>query len=143
MCKASKRLHILRVLKRAGLSDQLTKTSLAGSVLEYCCVTWSNNIPEYLSQKIERIQKRAMRIIFQNVHYDDALVMANCQRLDDRRSELCMRMLDKDLPRLHHLHACFLLLVRIVIHMSYEIIIQIFAYEGVERTDIKTVLFQQ
>ncbi len=45
------------------------------SVLEYSCVTWSNNIPEYLSERRERIQKHAMRIIFQSVHYDDALVI--------------------------------------------------------------------
>ena len=39
------------------------------------------------------VQKRAMRILFPGIHYRDALVIAKCNRLDDRRLELCLKML--------------------------------------------------
>ncbi len=138
MCKASKYLHILSVLKCAGLSDQdlmCVYFMLVRSVLEYCCVTWSNKLITFLSTSVRKREntETCCALIFQNVHYGDALVMAICQQLDDRRLEFCMRMLDKiHCPNspLHHL-----LFVWIVIHMSYKII-EIFAYQGVEWTDI-------
>ena len=55
--------------KKAGVpSNDLTciYTSLVRSGLEYSSVLWSNSIPEYLCGKLEMIQKRAMRIIFNN-----------------------------------------------------------------------------
>lgn len=69
--KASKRLHIIRVLKRAGVptNDLLhIYFALVRAVLEYCCVVWSNSIPEYLRNKIEMVQKRVMRILFPGLH---------------------------------------------------------------------------
>ena len=89
--KASKRLYILRVLKGAGVfpSDLLNiYFALIRSVLEYCCVTWSNGLPLYLSDKIERVQKRALRILFPNPHYNDALSLCKITRLDARRDNL-------------------------------------------------------
>jgi hypothetical protein len=62
--KASKRLHIIRVLKRAGVpSNDLTciYSSLVWSTLEYCCILWCNSVPEYLCTKIEMIQKRGRK----------------------------------------------------------------------------------
>ena len=46
--KASKRLHIIRVLRRGGVSaaDLLViYVALVRSVLEYCCVVWHNALP--------------------------------------------------------------------------------------------------
>ena len=63
---ASKRLHILRVLRRSGveINDLITiYTALIRSLLEYCCVVWHHALPSYLSQELERIQKRALKII--------------------------------------------------------------------------------
>lgn len=63
--KTSKRLHILRVLRRGGVEmNDLTTIyiSLIRSVLEYCCVVWHHALPSYLSQELERIQKRALKI---------------------------------------------------------------------------------
>ena len=54
--KASKRLHILRVLKRNGVNvaDLLTVyKSLVRSVLEYCAPVWHTSIPAFLSDEVE------------------------------------------------------------------------------------------
>ena len=93
--KTSKRLYILRVLKQAGIpsSDHLNGYfALVRSVLEYCCVTWSNGLPLYLSDKIERVQKRALRILFPNPHFNDALSLCKITRLDARRDNLWSRV---------------------------------------------------
>ena len=58
--KASKRLHIVRVLRRGGVdaADLLViYVALVRSVLEYWCVVWHNAHPAYLSSEIERVQK--------------------------------------------------------------------------------------
>ena len=64
--KASKRLHILCVLRRGGKSPHDLITiyyALIRSILEYCCTVWRCNLPTYLSEEVEKIQKRALRII--------------------------------------------------------------------------------
>ena len=71
VAKASKRLHILRVLKRGGVPPaDLLKVyfALIRSVLEYCCPVWHNVLPVKLSDNIKRVQKRALRIIFPALH---------------------------------------------------------------------------
>ena len=96
--KASKRLHIIRVLRRGGVSaaDLLViYVALVRSVLEYCCVVWHNALPAYLSSEIERVQMRALRIIYPRSSYQEALQRAKIARLEDRRNELCIRAFDK------------------------------------------------
>ena len=73
VAKASKRLHILRVRKRCGVPPaDLLKVyfALIRSVLEYCCPVWHNALPvKLLDSIVERVQKRALRIIFPALHY--------------------------------------------------------------------------
>ena len=60
--KASKRLYVIRVLRRCGLSPSdllLVYLSLVRSILEYACPVWHTALPKYLSDKIEKVQKRA------------------------------------------------------------------------------------
>lgn len=95
--KASKRLYILRVLKRSGIPpEDLINIfyALVRSVLEYACVTWSTSLPIYLKDMIERVQKRALRILFPALSYKDAIVAANSTRLNVRRDELCKKVWD-------------------------------------------------
>ena len=107
--KASKCLYILRVLKRSGIPpEDLINIfyALVRSVLEYACVTWSTSLPIYLKDKIERVQKRALRILFPALSYRDAIVAANSTRLNVRRDELCKKVWDGICvpgSRLHHL----------------------------------------
>ena len=66
--KASKRLYFLIMLKRADVSIsglQLSSFYVAciQSVLPYARQVFHFSLPEYLSNNLERIQKRAMGII--------------------------------------------------------------------------------
>ena len=96
--KASKRLHIIRVLRRGGVSaaDLLViYLALARSVLEHYCVVWHNTLPAYLSSEIERVQMRPLRIIYPRSSYQEALQRAKIARLEDRRNALGVRAFDK------------------------------------------------
>ena len=89
--KAAKRLYLLSQLKRAGIcaSDLvLFYCSTTRSVLEYACQVFHSSLPYYLSEELERIQKRALRIIFPYASYNSALKEAGIPSLYDRRASL-------------------------------------------------------
>ena len=69
--------------------------ALIRSVLEYCCPVWHNALPVKLSDSIERVQKRALRIIFPALHYQEALATTGCVSLHTRRMELCSKLFTK------------------------------------------------
>ena len=63
--KAAKRLNLSGELRRAGFSCSelvLFYCSAVKSVLEYSCMIFNRSLFRYLSEDLERIQKRAMRI---------------------------------------------------------------------------------
>ena len=81
VAEASKRLHILRVLKHSGVPPaNLLKVDFAliRSVLECCCPVWHNALPVKLPDSIKRVQKRALRINFPALHYQEALATTSC-----------------------------------------------------------------
>ena len=89
--KAAKRLYLLRQLKRAAVSSNdlvLFYCSVIRSVLEYSCQLFHSSLPGYLSVELERIQRRAMRIIFPNSGYIKALEEAGIPTLAGRRDLL-------------------------------------------------------
>ena len=96
------------------------------SVLEYCCVVWANSITEYLSRKIEKVQKRVMSIVFSDLHFVDPLNAAKCDGLDERRLKLCIKVLSNIKEPgscLHHLlpsthHECLSLNLRNSLSLS-------------------------
>ena len=60
--KAGKRLYMLRLLKQANADTKALSTvyiTIIRPVLEYACQVWHFNIPEYLSDDIERFKKGA------------------------------------------------------------------------------------
>ena len=92
------RLHILRVLKRGGVPPaNLLKLyfALIRSFLGYCCPVWHNALLVKLSDSIERVQKRALRIIFPALHCQEALATIGCVSLHTRRMELCSKLFTK------------------------------------------------
>ena len=93
--KAARRLCLLRQLKRAGIASSdlvLFYCSVIRSVLEYACQVFHCNLPLYLSDEIERIQRRALRIMFPACSYSEGLVKAGLPSLYDRRSQLCKEL---------------------------------------------------
>ena len=92
--KAGKVIYMLYQLKRAGVNqaDLITiYISVVRPVVEYACPVWNTNLPIYLSDNIEMIQKRAVRAIFPGMSYDDILTHINLSTLKDRRDYLCKK----------------------------------------------------
>ena len=85
--KAKKRLYALRALKKSGLTiTQLVQVycSIVRSVLEYACPVWAA-LSKYLEDAIESVQKRALRIVLPNCHYDDALIQSGLHKFYQAR----------------------------------------------------------
>ena len=85
---------MLYQLKRAGVNQADLVTiiiSVVRPVVEYACPVRSTNLPVYLSDNIEMIQKRSMMAIFPGMSYDDILTQINLSTLKDRRNYLCKK----------------------------------------------------
>ena len=92
--KAGKRMYMLYQLKRAGVNQADLVTiyiSVVRPVVEYACPVWHTNLPIYLSDNIEMIQKRAVRAIFPGMSYVDILNHINLSTLKERRDYLCKK----------------------------------------------------
>lgn len=63
-------------------------------ILEYDVQVWQD-IPEYLSNKLELIQKRALHIIYPSHSYLDVLSTTNLSSLKERRTQLCCKYIRK------------------------------------------------
>ena len=95
--KANRRLYALRQLKRCGvLPADIVKVycSLVRSVVEYASVVFSN-LPQYLVDALEKLQKRALKIIYPNYRYEAALDAANLEKLECRRVNICSSFVSK------------------------------------------------
>ena len=74
--RVRKRLYALRVLRKTGLPVQdiiQVYCSLVRFVLEYAAPVWAG-LPSYLSDLVESVPKEALRIIFLDLNYSQALV---------------------------------------------------------------------
>ena len=90
--KARKRVYMIYQLKRAGINqNDLIRiyVSVIRPVVEYACPVWHTNLPKYLSNNIEIIQKRCLKTIFSGYQYENILQMVNLPTLHRRRDELC------------------------------------------------------
>ena len=87
--KASKRMYFLRQLKRAkvSISDMVNfYCSCIRSLVEYASPVFHYALPKYLSDDIERIQKRALTIICDpDLSYSEKLSTSCLQSLASRR----------------------------------------------------------
>ena len=93
--KISSRLYFLRQLKRAKVQPKelvLFYTTCIRPVAEYACQVFHNSLPQYLSYEIEKLQKRAFRIIFPDLHYQEVLELLNIPTLYDRREILTKKL---------------------------------------------------
>ena len=92
--KSSKRLYFLRQLKRARVSKKemiLFFCTCVRLILEYASPVFHYSLPSYLSNDIERIQRRALKITYPSLSYQEALVKSGLQNLHNRRDILCRK----------------------------------------------------
>ena len=95
--KASKRLYSPRILKKVGVNREgilKVYVTTIRPILEYGVQIWQD-IPEFLLNKLESIQKRALHIIYPCHSYLDALNITNFCSLKQRRTQLCRKYIQK------------------------------------------------
>jgi len=93
--KVNSRLYFLKQLRRAGLSKADLRcfyVTVVRPVLEYACVVWHHGLTKAQSDKLEALQKRAIRIMFGcqafDLSYDDLLSLSKLDALSVRRFNL-------------------------------------------------------
>ena len=90
--KSNKRLYFIILLKKSRVEcNSIVKIYLVliRPILEYAVQVWQD-IPNFLETKLETIQKRALRIIFPHLTYEQALIEAGIETLAERRYALCL-----------------------------------------------------
>ena len=66
-------------------------------MLEYAVQVWHYNIPNYISDEIESLQKSALRIILPNHSYAEALNQFDLETLQDRRETFSTKFFQNNL----------------------------------------------
>ena len=99
IAKPAKHLYSLRLLKHPSVNPHdILKVYISNvrSILEYVIqVQW--DISEYLSDRIDCIQNRALKIIYPEcTAYNQGLLEANISSLAKRRVSLCRRFVSDD-----------------------------------------------
>ena len=110
--KAVKRLYFLKMLKGYGAPKQDLKAfymAVVRSTLEYCAQIWHGNLTKEQSTDIERVQKRALRIICPGLTYEEALLDCNLKTLKARREQMCGNLIKTMIDPRHR----FLLLLKV------------------------------
>ena len=107
--KAAFRVYSLCMLKHAGVSQaDLVGIYIATlrPLLEYACQVWHPGLTVKQCNTLESVQRRAMRIIFPNLDYIDALKVSGLPTLKERRTLLCRTLFENmqnSEHRLNHL----------------------------------------
>ena len=92
--KANKRLYALGLLARSKVPavDLIAIYCAHVRFLEYGSPVWAA-LPEYLSDVVEGVQRKALRIVFPGLSYSEALVASGLQTLATRRGQACVNFL--------------------------------------------------
>ena len=96
--KASCRLIFLRQLKRSQVMPAeliLFYITCIRSILEYACPVFHRALPGYLSEDLERLQKRALRIIYPGMSYNQVLEFSGLPTLFKRREEISSKLFNE------------------------------------------------
>ena len=92
--KAAKRLYTLSILRCSNVctTDLVTGyATLIRPLLEYGCIVWHFSLPLCVRNRLESIQKRALRIILPHYSYASALESLNLPSLLLRRESMCSK----------------------------------------------------
>ena len=89
--KCSSHLYFLKQLKRSGVAPSelvLFYVTCIRPILEYASPVFHRSLPNYVSEDLERIQRRALRIICPDLSYSVALETAGLPKLYERREKI-------------------------------------------------------
>ena len=107
--KCSSRLHFLKQLNRSGDAPSelvLFYLTCIRPVLEYASPVFHRSLPNYISEDLERIQRRALRIIYPDLSYSVALETAGLPKLHERREKISTDLFDEIVcDPTHRLHS--------------------------------------
>ena len=73
--------------------------------MEYASPVFHNSLPKYLSNEIERVQKRFLKRIYPDLSYEEAIEISKLDTLFDCRSGACHRLFEEVQDRDHKLHS--------------------------------------
>ena len=106
--KSNKRLYFIVLLKRACVPIEdivMFYCTCIRPVLEYCAPVFHHSLPNYLSDDLERVQKRVLSILSPGVPYQQNLKNFKLPTLQSRRKDLCDKLFKKIMCNpLHKLH---------------------------------------
>ena len=108
---AKKRLYSLSQLKRSGLGTRELVQSFCTCIrpiTEYACRFFHDSLPAYLSNELEGVQKRTMRIIFPFCSYNESLVELSLLKLPDCRQELVDKLFKEVVQNKENMLHCLL-----------------------------------
>ena len=92
--KLYKKLWSLRFLKRSGMGQDKLLTvykSIIRPTADYCSVVYNSIIPGYTSEKLEKVQRHAMRIIYGNEgDIGEIMERKGIETLKNRRDKKCL-----------------------------------------------------
>ena len=104
---ANGRLYFVCMLKRAGASraDLLNfyKASVRSTV-EYASAVWHTGMTAEQADRIESVQRRALRIIEPGLSYQEALASTGLEMLHSRRERMAQAFFEAILSPDHRLH---------------------------------------
>ena len=89
--RASQRLYYIRQLKRSGLTQEdllVYYKTMIRPILESACPVWHAGLTSCESDFLEQTQKRALKIIYQDLPYIESLESAHLELLRVRRDRL-------------------------------------------------------
>jgi len=104
--KCSSCLCFLRQLKRSGVAPNelvLFHVTCIRPVLEYASPVFHRSLTNYISEDLERIQRRTLRIMYPDLSYRVALETAGLRKLHERRERISTDLFHCD-PT-HRLHS--------------------------------------
>ena len=95
--KVSTRLYFLRQLKKSHVAkrEQLLLYITCIRSTEYGCPLFHRDLPSYLHEDLERLQKRAMKIIYPELSYAKALELSGLLTLYHTREAIAAKLFDE------------------------------------------------
>ena len=93
--KLSKRIYYLIQIKRANIPLKdivLFYVTCIRSVIDYGIPVIYYSQPKYLGSELERLKKRAVRIICSNTNYEDTLITCGLELLSVHHEYICTKL---------------------------------------------------